>query len=54
MLPQVAASSKQVPDRKLDPMKSDSIDDRGHARRCGPKPRLGVSKGHEKGKTYSG
>jgi hypothetical protein len=53
-LPQVAAPHAEVPHRELDPMKSDPIDDRDGAARCGPKPHLGVNKGHEKGKPKSG
>jgi hypothetical protein len=53
-LPQVAAARTKVPDRELTPMKLDPIDDRGDAALCRPKPRLGVSKGHEKGKPKSG
>jgi hypothetical protein len=54
VLPQVAAARAEVPDPELTPMKSDPIDERGGAAHCRPKPRLGGSKGQEKGKAKSG
>jgi len=49
-LPPLAAPRAEVRDRDSDPMKSDPIDDQGDAAACREKPRLGVSKGQEKGK----
>jgi hypothetical protein len=53
-LPDVAADCEDAPDRKLAPMKSSPIADQSDAALCRSKPRLGVSKGHEKGKEKSG
>ena len=53
-LPAVAASCGDVPDRELDLVESSPIEDQSDAALCPSKPRLGVSRGQEKGKLRSG
>ena len=56
-LPPVARDCAESPDRESEPIKSDAIDRQDHssdASVCRSKPRLGVSKGQEKGNLKSG
>ncbi len=53
-LPALAASCGDVPDRELDLVESSPIEDQSDAALCPSKPRLGVSRGQEKGKLRSG
>jgi len=47
-----ATPRSTLPDRDLDPMNIEPIDGSGFASVGRPKPRLGVSKGQEKGKVF--
>ena len=50
VLPTVAATCAESPDRELDPMNTRPIEEGNDAAVSCPNPRLGVSKGQEKGK----
>jgi hypothetical protein len=54
ILPPVAAPCAEAPDRELDPIDTGPIDDPSDAAVSRSKPRLGVSKGQEKGNVKSG